>query len=123
MKKFILAAGVAAVLSVGAFTVPTVAQAQSLTVQIGSPPPVPRVEHVPPPRHGYVWAPGHWEARHGRYAWTNGTWIRERPGYAYHAPEWQQREGHYVYQSGRWDRDHDGVPDQRDHQPENPHRS
>ncbi|MEJ8855047.1 YXWGXW repeat-containing protein [Variovorax robiniae] len=123
MKKIILATAVATMLSAGAFIIPTAAQAQGISVQIGQPPPPPRVEHVPPPRKGYVWAPGHWEARHGRYAWTNGTWVRARPGYAYHAPEWREQGGRYVYRSGSWDRDHDGVPNQHDRRPDNPNRS
>ena len=94
-----------------------------ISVQIGPPPLAPRYEHVPPPRRGYVWAPGHWEARHGRYAWTNGTWMRERKGYAYHAPEWQQRGGHWEYQAGGWDNDHDRGPSRYDHRPSNPYRS
>jgi WXXGXW repeat (2 copies) len=29
--------------------------------------PPPRNEVMPPPRHGYVWAPGHWEWRGHHY--------------------------------------------------------
>ena len=75
MKKLILAAGAATVLSLGAFTVPTVANAQPvINVQIGPPPP-PRAERVPPPRRGYVWAPGHWEPRGKRHVWVAGKHL------------------------------------------------
>ena len=32
-------------------------------------PPPPRVEHAPPPRDGYVWAPGHWAWSGKSYNW------------------------------------------------------
>ena len=122
LSKITLAAGAAALLSIGGFVLPTAAQAQPvINVQIGPPPP-PRFERVPPPRRGYVWAPGHWEARGQRHVWTRGTWIKARPGYAYHAPEWRQRNGRWEYRAGRWDRDRDGVPNRFDRRPNNPHR-
>ena len=65
MKKLAIsfAVGAASLLSVGtAVMVPTTAQAQPAIV-IQTPPPPPRVERVPPPRRGYVWAPGHYEWR------------------------------------------------------------
>ncbi len=43
-------------------------------------PPPPRHEYVPAPRHGFVWDPGYWEWRHGRYVWVEGHWIRELRG-------------------------------------------
>ena len=45
---------------------PVVASAQ-VGVDITVAPPAPRVEVVPPPRVGFVWAPGYWEWR-GRSA-------------------------------------------------------
>ncbi|WYX34857.1 hypothetical protein WJ966_25765 [Achromobacter xylosoxidans] len=59
---------------------------------------------APPPRVGYVWAPGHWEWVGGRHAWIGGVWMPARPGYVYHGPEWRQRHGHWVYYEGRWGR-------------------
>src|SRR6185437_10788137 len=37
-------------------------------------PPAPRYEAVPAARHGYVWAPGYWNWRHGHYVWVRGHW-------------------------------------------------
>ncbi|MDI3383958.1 YXWGXW repeat-containing protein [Xenophilus aerolatus] len=123
LSKITLAAGAAALLSVGAFTVPTAAQAQPvINVQFGPPPP-PRVERVPPPRRGYVWAPGHWEWRRGGHVWVPGVWVRARPGYAYRPPEWRDNNGRWEYNRGRWDRDRDGVPDRVDRRPNNPYRN
>lgn len=125
MKKFAaIAFSVAAtsLFSVGALTLPTAAQAQPVvTIQV--PPPPPRYERVPPPRRGYVWAPGHYEWRGGRHVWTNGVWVRARPGYAYRAPEWRQEGGRWAYSAGRWDRDGDGVPNRYDRRPNNPNRN
>jgi hypothetical protein len=104
-----LSIGAASLLSVGALTVPTAAQAQP-GHHPGAPPP-PRFERVPPPRRGYVWAPGHYEWRGGRHVWTRGVWVRERPGYAYRAPEWHQAMAAGCTTRGRWDRDGDGVPE------------
>ncbi len=126
---------------------PLSSQAQTdFRVVINSAPPAARFEHVPPPRHGYVWAPGHWEWRHGRYHWSQGVWIRERSGYSYAPPAWVQHDGHWVMQPSRWDRrgnndrrdhdrDNDGIANRYDHdrdgdgvrnvhdrRPDNPHR-
>jgi hypothetical protein len=113
MKKFLIAAGAATLMSLGALAVPTTALADvSVSVQFG--PPAPIYERVPAPRPGQVWAPGHYEYRHGRYVWNKGTWLKARPGYAYHQPRWEQRNGRWVYQQSRWDRDGDGKPNRYD---------
>jgi len=119
MKKLVITAGAAALLSLGALVVPATAQAQvSVSVQFG--PPAPVYERVPAPRPGYVWAPGHYEYQRGRYAWTGGRWMTARPGYAYHAPNWEQRNGRWYYSQGRWDRDRDGIANRHDRQPNRP---
>ena len=74
------------------------------TLAAGMAPPPPRMEVLPPPRVGYVWAPGQWEWVGGRHAWIGGVWMPARPGYVYHGPEWRQRHGHWVYYEGRWGR-------------------
>jgi hypothetical protein len=121
--------------------IPVIASADVIVVQ-EAPPPL-RHEVVPTPRHGYVWAPGYWDYRHGHYAWVNGHWERERHGMYWHPSRWEQRDGHYVFEKGRWDkerfaeqrhehehegfanrhdRDGDGVPNSVDRAPDNPHR-
>jgi hypothetical protein len=89
-------------------------------------PPEMRVEAVPAPRHGYVWAPGYWNYRGNQHVWAKGTWVRERPGYAYHSPKWVEHDGRWSQERAHWarhDRDGDGVPDSMDHQPDNPRRN
>lgn len=93
-----------------------------------SAPPPPRYERIPPPRPGYLWAPGYWEWRGHRHEWVGGRWLVERPGYRYNPPHWAEREGRWYRDEERWerhdhergpgrghgDRDHDGVPDRHD---------
>lgn len=95
------------------------AQAQ---VTISVAPPAPRVETVPAPRAGWVWAPGHWQWQGGGYAWVEGHWVAERPGYEYRHPMWVQRaNGTWVLVGNSWerrgpwgDRDGDGVANRYD---------
>jgi hypothetical protein len=118
MKKLLIAALVAG--SFGSVALPAAAD-----VVIRTAPPPPRDERIPAARHGHVWAPGHWEYRHGRYVWTKGKWLRERHGYAYRAPTWVERDGRWVMERGGWrrgDRDGDGVPNRLDEHPNNPRR-
>ncbi len=110
-----------ALLSLGTLaTLPTAAQAQVI-VQVAPPPP--RFERVPPPRPGYVWAPGRWEWRHNRHVWVGGSYMRGRPGYAYRAPAWEQRGDRWAMRPGGWDRDGDGVPNRYDRRPNDPRRN
>jgi len=84
-----------------------------------------RVERVPAPRPGYVWAPGYWDVRYSRHYWRAGHWERERRGYYYHEPRWVQHDNRWELQRGRWDHrddDHDGVPNGADRSPNDPHR-
>jgi len=48
----------------------------SSPVVVYSPPPPPplRVEVVPPPRPGHVWAPGRWAWENDRHRWIEGRW-------------------------------------------------
>jgi hypothetical protein len=88
-------------------------------------PPAVRYERAPSPRHGYVWAPGHWDWRGRQHVWVRGHWVRERPGYVYYAPRWYQDGGRWRFERERWDRgerhvyrdgdrDRDGVPNRFD---------
>lgn len=105
----------AALLALGAAFAPASAMAQTdFQLYIGSAPPAPIYEHVPGPRHGYVWAPGYWEWRGHRHAWVPGHWVSARPGYVYAPPRWHQRHGGWYLEPARWsryDRDRNGIPD------------
>jgi hypothetical protein len=82
---------------------PLAAQAQ-YNVVITTPPPTPVREYAPPPRRGWVWAPGHHVWRGDRYAWERGHWMRERPGYEWREARWVQRDGQWVMIGGDWAR-------------------
>jgi hypothetical protein len=66
----------------------------------------PVYEVVPPPRAGYVWAPGYWDwDDHGhKHAWKQGHWVSERPGYVYEQPRWVRASNGWVLQPERWNR-------------------
>jgi hypothetical protein len=99
MKRLALAI-FTAVAAAGA--IPLTSVAAPVGVYIGVAPPAPRLERMPPPRHGYVWAPGHWAWNGHRHDWVGGYWIAERPGYAYTAPVWVQRGGGWYLEPERW---------------------
>lgn len=76
-------------------------------VGIGVAPPPPRFERVPPPRAGFVWAPGYWvwSPRMHRHVWVDGRWMRVRPGYRYMPARWRQGpRGHWHFDAGYWAR-------------------
>jgi len=90
------------VLALGAFAIQLPAEAKQIVVQVA--PPAMRVEEVPPPRHGYHWAPGYWSWNHNKHVWVGGHWIKEKHGYHWTAPRWEERNGHWHFHDGRWDK-------------------
>ncbi len=118
-KKTLLGAVIAAGSLIG--LAPTVANAQ-YTAIVSSAPPAPVREAVPPPREGFVWAPGHHELRGNQYVWVQGQWLRDRDGYDYRAPRWVQRaNGEWYMVGNNWerrgpggDRDRDGIANRYD---------
>ena len=127
--------GVIAAATLGGIALPSIS-AVELYVDVAPPPP--RVEVVPAPRAGFVWAPGFWAWREGRHVWMRGHWERERHGMYWHPGHWVEREGRWYFESPRWhterfsygygrgyawgDRDRDGVPNIYDRAPDNPYR-
>jgi YXWGXW repeat-containing protein len=87
----------------GAVMAPVIASA-AVAVDITVAPPVPRVEVVPPPRPGFVWAPGFWEWRGGAHVWVPGRWMGERPGWHWAPDRWEQRGDHWHHWRGHWER-------------------
>ena len=119
MKASVLALSLLAPLA----ALPTTASAAvSVDLVVRVPPPAVRVEVVPAPRVGFVWAPGYWDWRSNHHVWVGGTWVRERPGYVYNHPQWIERNGEWHFARGSWarhDPDHDGVPNYRDRDRDN----
>ena len=127
-RKLLLGALVASTLGI----IPLQASAD-VGIFVDVAPPPPRHELIPAPRHGYVWAPGFWNWRHGRYVWVRGHWMREQRGMYWHPDRWENRDGRWVLERGGWhrerwerermaDRDRDGVPNRFDRAPNNPYR-
>jgi len=102
MFKSKLIAAAALALGVAAIA-PTAAQAQvDFSVVIGNAPPPLRFESVPPPRYGYVWAPGIWRWDGYRHVWVAGHWMPERPGYRYVPSEWVRMDNGWGWREGGW---------------------
>jgi hypothetical protein len=121
-RKSLLAA--LCVASLGLVSVPMTASAAS-GIYLNFEPPPARVEAVPAPRRGYLWAPGYWNAKGNRHVWQAGHWERERTGYYFTQPTWTQRDNRWQLERGRWnrgDRDRDGVPNTVDRAPNDPTR-
>jgi hypothetical protein len=94
---------VAALLASSIGIIPATASA-AVGVFVNIAPPEPRVEVIPPPRAGFVWAPGFWDYRGGRHVWTKGHFERERAGYHWNEARWEQRDGKWALNHGGWER-------------------
>jgi len=94
LVSVVLAAGAAA----------TTAKAD-VDIYVDVAPPSPRVEVIPAPRRGYVWAPGYWAWRGHRHVWHDGQWVRARAGYRWVPDRWERDGDRYHYYRGYWDRD------------------
>jgi hypothetical protein len=68
-----------------------------------TPPPAPRVEHEPPHRDGYAWAPGYWEWNGRFFHWVSGTWILERRNQHWVADHWDAIGNQWHYVRGHWE--------------------
>ncbi|MEJ0008648.1 MAG: YXWGXW repeat-containing protein [Steroidobacteraceae bacterium] len=95
----------AVALTLGALTGvhPSTAQA-AIGIDIDVAPPAPRVIVAPPPRAGFVWAPGYWRWNGHSHVWRDGYWVRERRGYHWVPDNWASNGGHYHYARGHWER-------------------
>jgi hypothetical protein len=90
-------------IGLGAMAIPV----SAVNVDIIIAPPAPRVEVVPPPRHGYLWAPGYWRWDGRHHVWVPGRWLRARPGYFWSHERWEKRRGRYYFVPGHWERGHE----------------
>jgi hypothetical protein len=105
-RKLALIAGLALAAGTTCYALPAHAQvAVGVGVDIGVAPPPPRFERVPPPRAGYVWAPGYWrwDGRWHRHVWMPGRWVRVHPGYRYRPATWVRGpHGRWHFRAGGW---------------------
>ena len=101
--KPFLAAMLAVALGAVAGVHPAPAQA-GVDIDVDIAPPAARVVVAPPPRAGFVWAPGYWRWNGRAHVWHDGYWVRERPGYHWVPDAWVARGPHYHYMRGHWER-------------------
>ncbi len=87
----------------GAVGLPTRAAA-GVGIDIEIAPPAPRVEAVPGPRVGYVWAPGYWDYRRHDHVWIPGRYVHERRGFHWVPDRWEQRGPRWHREPGHWER-------------------
>jgi hypothetical protein len=66
-------------------------------------PPAPREERIPPPRAGFVWAPGYWRWDGRHHIWEGGHWESERRGHHWVPAHWEEVRGHHRFFEGHWD--------------------
>jgi len=101
--------------TLGAVAVPASAEV-NFSVDLMLAPPPPRYEVMPPPRVGFIWAPGYWRWDGHRHVWMGGRWMQARPGYHFVGEHWERRDGRNHFEAGRWERDsghHFAEHDQR----------
>ena len=72
-------------------------------VDIDLAPPAQRVEVVPAPRPGYVWAPGYWEYRDHAHVWVPGRWeLRPRAHARWVSGHWRHTRHGWYWVEGHW---------------------
>jgi hypothetical protein len=90
-------------MAAGTVAAPTISSA-GVGIDIDIAPPPVRVETVPEPRVGYVWAPGFWEWRGHEHVWVPGHYLHERRGWHWASDRWEQRGPHWHHEPGHWER-------------------
>jgi hypothetical protein len=94
----------ASLFAAGLVAAPAAVQARTY-VDIDVAPPANRVEVVPAPRAGYVWAPGYWDYNGHKHVWHKGYWQHERHGHHWVEDRWVEHNGRWHHERGHWDRD------------------
>ena len=94
----------ASLFAAGMVAAPSAAQAR-VYLDVDVAPPAPRVETVPAPREGYVWAPGYYDYDGHHHVWRKGRWEHERHGQHWVADRWEEHDGRWHHDRGHWDHD------------------
>jgi WXXGXW repeat (2 copies) len=85
-----------------AYTRPAAPAYYGVEVEV-APPPL-RVVEVPPPRPGYIWAPGYWRWNGHEHVWAEGRWLPERRGQHWETERWEPHNGRWRFVQGHWER-------------------
>lgn len=94
---------IATVASSISFIAPIAQAGVNVNLEIGIPPPEPRVEYAPDPREGFVWIQGFWGWDGHRHVWNEGHWEHERRGYAYRPAHWDHEGDRWRFREGYWE--------------------
>jgi len=94
----------ASLLAAGIVAAPSVALAR-VYLDVDVAPPADRVEVVPAPRPGYVWAPGYYDYNGHQHVWHKGHWEHERHGQHWTGDHWVQNGDKWHHERGHWDHD------------------
>ena len=90
-----------AALAAAVLTTPTLSLA-GVDITIDTPPPAPRIEVLPAPRAGCIWAPGHWEWNGRFHTWVAGAWIVAHGTYHWSPARWEQVGPRWHFIQGSW---------------------
>lgn len=104
MSRHAMLVGAALVASLSCLQ-PATAQV-NLGIVIGVPPPPVIVEPAPPPRVGFLWAPGYWFWNGGRHVWYPGHWEAERTGEFFEGAQWLETPGGWRFVPSHWEHRH-----------------
>jgi hypothetical protein len=105
--KLALLAGLGLTFAGAIYAPPAAAQTRvAVGINVGIAPPPQRFERAPPPRRGYVWAPGYWRwnARAHRHVWIDGSWVMVRAGRHYRPAHWVRHGHDWRFRPGYWGR-------------------
>jgi hypothetical protein len=101
MKRILCTAALIA--ATGGALIPLQANAQvGVSVVIGNRPPPVRYEPVPPPRAGYIWAPGYWNWDGRRHIWAGGHWEQVHNYREYRPAQWRHGQRGWELDRGGW---------------------
>jgi hypothetical protein len=98
--KMLVAAAIAAMISMSS----AMARGPNLDIELNLAPPPPPYEVVPPPRVGFIWAPGYWDYEGQRHVWRKGHWEHERHGQHWAGGQWTEHDGKWHLNRGHWER-------------------
>ena len=106
VPRWALLAGLGLAFAGTAYAPSASAQHVGVFLDVGVAPPPPHHEMLPPPRPGWVWAPGYWRwdpyLRH--HVWVSGHWLHARMGYRWHPAHWVPYGPRYRFVAGYWGR-------------------
>ena len=70
---------------------------------------------MPPPRYGYVCAPGYWRLEGRRHEWVQGRWLENRRDHAWVPDRWTPVGHRWHYDPGHWEHESRGREEHERH--------